>query len=109
MVLRIVAMVMGVVAGTLGLIQGLSDLFRLSLVATFVIASAIAGVVGAGIVGSQPLKGSVLMAVAGIALLCVMFLAYNNGFGSQIRGDLISPAALFLVAAILGYQSRNQS
>ncbi len=84
MVLKTVAMVMGVVAGTLSLIVGLRGYFLFnSLVATFVLASAIAGIVGAGIVISQPLKGSILMAVAGIVIICVMFLGYNVWFKDQ--------------------------
>ena len=103
-------MVMGIVAGTLGLVVGLRGYFLFSsLVATFALVPAIAGVVGAGIVRSQPKKGSVLMAVAGLVIICVMFLTYGKLFGSEIRSELIPPAALFFVGAILGHQSSNQN
>ena len=62
---------------------------------------------GAGIVRSKPLKGSGLMAVAGIVLISVMFLSFFVVSSSEVLGlpielYLSPPAALFYVGAILG-------
>ncbi len=124
MVLRTIAMAMGIIAGTLELAIGLFSYFLDTdgLAILLMLVSAITGVMGAVRVRNKPLKGSIWMASAGIVLILALFLSTNKNsvlmmppsslytLNYRLRPFYLSPlAALFIVGAILGWQSNNQS
>jgi hypothetical protein len=117
MVLRTVAMVLGIIGGVYGLIMGLigggitaaflSSSSNASLIYSAIalllgLAPPIIGVVGAAIVRNKPLLGSSLMGVSSIVMGTL-------GFIFPLAFVLAPPAAFFLVGAILGAIGKFQS
>lgn len=121
MVLKTIAMVVGIIGGVYGLIAGLigvaifvpllfvststSIIYKVLpwlLALLLALAPPITGVVGAGIVRSKPLIGSGLMAAAGIVMIFILLTVASVGVLLPMLFFLIPPASLFLVGAILG-------
>ena len=114
MVLRTVAMVLGIIGGVYGLIGGsiitafISSSSNISLIykgiaLLLALIPPITGVMGAAIVRNKPLLGSSLMGGSGIVMGALGFIALPIGF------PLVPPAAFFLVGAILGVSGKVQS
>jgi hypothetical protein len=118
MVLRTVAMVLGIIGGVYGLMVGfigggitaafLSSSSNASLIYSGIalllaLAPPIIGVVGAAIVRNKPLLGSSLMGVSSIVMGALGIITFPLGFA------LVPPAAFFLVGAILGVIGKFQS
>jgi hypothetical protein len=119
MVLRTVAMVLGIIGGVYGLMMGLIGggitaalLYSSNNASVILIYSGIAlllglappiiGVVGAAIVRNRPLLGSSLMGVSSILMGALGFM-FPLGF------VLAPPVVFFLVGAILGVIGKFQS
>jgi len=121
MVLRTVAMVLGIIGGVYGLMVGLiggggitaaflssssstSLLYSgIALLIVLALAAPIIGVMGAAIVRNKPLLGSNLMGGSGIVMGALGLIIFPLSF------PLVPPAAFFLVGAILGVIGKFQS
>ena len=128
MVLRTVAMVLGIIGGVYGLMVGLigggitaalltsntsltsktsltsnTSLIYSGIALLLALTPPIIGVVGAAIVRNKALLGSSLMGVSGIVMGVLGFITFPFGFA------LLPPAALFLTGAIVGAIGKFQS
>jgi hypothetical protein len=110
MVLKTVAMVLGIIGGVYGLIGGivatlLSSAFlnHSGVVLFLALVLSIVGIVGAAIVRNKTLLGSTLMGISSIVLAALFIITFPSGF------TLIFSAALFLTGAIVGVIGKFQS
>lgn len=115
MVLRTVAMVLGIIGGVCGLMVGggitvaflpspsNTSLIYSGIFLLLALAPPIVGVVGATIVRNKPLLGSSLMGGSGIAMGALGFISFPLGI------PFTFPASFFLVGAILGASGKFQS
>ncbi len=115
MVLRTVAMVLGIIGGVYGLMVGLigggivaalvsnASLSYSGIALLLALVPPIIGVVGAAIVRNKALLGSSLMGVSGIVLAAVVIITFPFGVA------LVPPAALFIAGAIVGAIGKFQS
>jgi hypothetical protein len=116
MVLRTVAMVLGIIGGVYGLMVGLigggitaallssnASLIYSGIALLLALAPPIIGVVGAALVRNKPLLGSSLMGVSSIVMGALGIITFPLG------SALVPPAALFLAGAIVGAIGKFQS
>ncbi len=113
MILKLVARFLGIVAGIIGIINGiliLKKIYQLKVLLQFAnpwaiviilfgaIGIPLIGIMGAALVKSKPLWGSSMMAVIGIFLLSSLFT-------ENISPPYVLASGLFLVGAVLGIVS----
>jgi hypothetical protein len=115
MVLKTVAMVLGIIGGVYGLITGLigggivatllsnASLSYSGIALLLALVPPIIGLVGAAIVRNKTLLGSTLMGISGIVLAALVIITFPLGF------IFVLPAALFLAGAIVGVIGKFQS
>jgi hypothetical protein len=115
MVLKTVAMVLGIIGGVYGLMTGLigggivaallsnASLSYSGIALFFALVPPIVGIVGAAIVRKKTLLGSTLMGISGIVLVALVIITFHLGF------IFIFPTALFIAGAIVGVIGKYQS